>query len=321
MRRCLFLALAFAAVVSASSARAEDAGVEALLARGVALREQGKDEEALGVFREAHAKSPSGRARAQVALAEQALGMWVAAEADLLAALASSETWIERHRAALDGALGVVRRHLANLELRGTEDADIYVDGARIGVGTGPFRVESGSRRLEVRAKGFHPTARTIDVPPGGVARETITLVREVSPDASAASRPLPATPGDDRGATQRLVGWVLGGSGVGLAAFGAVGLVVRQGIVDDYNTACPGVGVAQSPECESKADSARTWRALSIGALIVGGVAIAGGAVVVLTAPRSGASARAEGAVRIALRCAPSATVDRAMVGCAGTF
>lgn len=73
----------------------DDPDAEALINRGIELREHGKDDEALGVFKKAFAKSPTPRARAQVALAEQALGLWTAAESDLASCLAAADdAWI-----------------------------------------------------------------------------------------------------------------------------------------------------------------------------------------------------------------------------------
>ena len=61
--------------------------------------------------------------------------MWVSAETDLVAALATdSDAWITKNRAALDGALGVIRRHIGSLEVRGADGAEILVDGAPVGV-------------------------------------------------------------------------------------------------------------------------------------------------------------------------------------------
>ena len=159
-------------VLLAGVARADPASdAEALISRGLELREKKKDDEALALFRQAQKTAPSPRARAQVALAEQALGMWVPAESDLTAALATeSDPWISKNRAALDGALGVIRKHIGSLEVRGAEKAEVFVDGHRIGTGAGPYRVEAGRRTLEIRQPGFQATSRTVELPAGGTA-------------------------------------------------------------------------------------------------------------------------------------------------------
>jgi hypothetical protein len=296
--RFVLVVMAFACALLGSSgvARADASSeAEALITKGVELREKGRDEEALGVFKQALAKSPTARARAQVALAEQALGMWVQAEADLTTALAMEDAWITKNRGALETALGVVRKHLGSLEVRGAENAEIYLDGARLGAGAGPFRAEAGKRQLEVRSTGFHSTTRSVEIPAGGVARETVTLVAN-QPASSASGSPIRnedngakhETTEEDPGHGQRVLGWVFVGGGAALLATGVAGLLVRKGIVDDYNRACPGLGVAQPASCDDQVSSARTWLTVSIITLVGGSVAVGGGAVLVATAPSS---------------------------------
>lgn len=300
-------------IAAADVARADDPEAEAMIAKGVELREKGKDDEALAVFKKAYAKAPTPRARAQVALAEQALGMWVAAEADLAAALAAdSDPWITKNRAALEGALGVIRRHVGTLEVRGADGAEVRVDGAVVGIASAgaSFRVEAGRRTLEIRSKGSHPSTRAIEVPAGGVARETVTLVAVSHDDGGAA----PAggivrirESDDDPGRGQRLLGWAFVGTGGALLATGGVGLLIRKGIVDDYNANCPGLGAAQPAGCDDKVESARTWLTVSIVSLVAGGVFALGGVALMVTAP-SGDRAKST-----AIRCS--------FGGCAGTF
>jgi hypothetical protein len=316
-RSVLVLSLA-ACLATANVARADE-DAEALITKGVELREKGKDEEALVLFKKAYAKTPSPRARAQVALAEQALGMWVAAETDLVAALATeSDAWITKNRAALDGALGVIRRHIGSLEVRGADGAEVLVDGAPVGVASpgASFRVEAGKRTIEVRSKGHHPTTRSVEVPAGGVARETISLVAIANADGSSASGGGSGSGGgtirvgdDDPGRGQRLLGWAFIGTGGALLATGAVGLLIRKSIVDDYNTNCPGLGAAQPAGCDDKVESSRTWNTVSIVSLVAGGVFAIGGIALMVTAP----SAPSKSASFRSLECS--------FGGCRGTF
>ena len=306
---------------------ADAADADTLIARGIDLREHGKDDEALAVFKKALAKTPSPRARAQVALAEQALGLWIAAESDLLLALAAdSDPWIAKNRAAIEGALAVVRRHLGSLEVRGTDGAEVVLDGVRLGTlpAAAPFRVEAGKRTLELRAKGFHPTTRSIEVPAGGVARETVALVAQ-SPDSSgamatsngeAAGGGRDAERGDP-GKAQRVLGFALAGTGVVPVATGIVGIFVRKGIVDDYNIQCPGLGATQPAGCDDKIASARTWLTVSIISLVAGGAFVVGGLTIVATAPHRPAIATRG----LRLACAPSSMLSGASLTCAGSF
>lgn len=305
-------------------ARADD-DAETLIARGVELREKGRDEEALVLFKKAFAQTPSPRARAQVALAEQALGMWVAAETDLVAALAAeADPWIAKNRAALDGALGVIRRHIGSLEVRGADGAEILVDGVAVGVAVpgASFRVEAGRRTIEVRSKGHHATTRAVEVPAGGVARETVSLVAVSTDDPNAGNGTVRAGGGagrvdDDPGRAQRVLGWAFVGVGGALLATGAVGLLIRKNIVDDYNANCPGLGAAQPADCEDKVDSSRTWNTVSIVSLVAGGVFAVGGIALMVTAP----SAPAKSASAPSTSAPSFRTIRCSFVGCAGTF
>jgi len=336
--------VSLASLVALGSGRAwagpEESEADALITRGIELREHGKDDEALSVFKRALDKAPSPRARAQVGLAEQALGLWVAAEADIVAALVvQSDPWIARNRAPLEGALAVIRRHLGSLEVRGTPDgAEVVLDGVALGTlpAAAPFRVEAGRRTLELRAKGYHSTARTIEVPAGGVSRETMSLVA-IAPEPPSGG----GTDGrggggggggdGDGGHTQRLLGWTLVGTGGALVVTGGVGLIVRKGIVDDYNVQCPGLGAAQPPTCDSKIDAARTWLTISIVSFVAGGVFVVGGLALAATAPSGsrgrttqldgpGARTRTSAPVR-GLSCAPSPLPGGAGAFCAAVF
>jgi len=325
-------------VLSAGSGRAlaapENAEAEALINRGIDLREHGKDDEALAVFKQALAKSPSPRARAQVGLAEQALGLWTPAESDLAACLAAGDDpWITKNRGALEGALAVVRRHLGSLEIRGTDGAEVLLDGVRLGTlpAAAPFRVEAGRRTLELRAKGFHPSARNVEIGAGTVTRETVMLVAlapDAAGDANANGQPgarasgpaAPSGPGADAdpGKGQRLLGWAFAATGGALLVTGGVAFLVRKGIIDDYNNNCPGLGVNQPADCEGKIESARTWLTVAIVSLVGGGVFAIGGLTVVATAPRSSSVASASG---LRIGCAPASLGDGATLTCAGSF
>ena len=321
----IVLAASLCALPRTALADPAQAEAEALIAKGIDLREHGKDDEALALFKQALAKSPSPRARAQVGVAEQALGLWVAAEADLVLALSAvDDAWIAKNRGALEGALATIRRRLGTLEVRGTDGADVMLDGVRLGVlpATAPFRVEAGRRTLEIRKDGFHPTTRSLEIPAGGVARETVTLVA-VTPETvakpgggpGAAGGPVPAGP--DPGRSQRLLGWVFTGAGVALMATGGIGFLVRKGYVDDYNIRCPGVGADQSPECADKADSSKTWLTISIITLVGGGIFTVGGLTLVATAP----SREAKAPAKVRFACAPSVFGGGGSLGCAGSF
>src|SRR5262249_29627013 len=210
--------LGLAAFASPAAPGEPNAGIE----HGVALREQGHDEEALAEFRKAYAMAPTPRASAQMGLAEQALGLWVAAEEHVREALKSAgDPWIQKNRAVLEQSLRAIDQHLGTLEVRGLAGAELFVDGARVGqlpLERG-LRIEAGHRTLEVRALGFQSTSRTIIVSPGETARETIelrpnpvALAPGVGGEPSTQANEPRTHEGREHASngTQRTVGWVL---------------------------------------------------------------------------------------------------------------
>lgn len=175
--------LLLAALVGCASgpSPAVDGEVEALLRRGVEQRSAGQDAEALETFRAARARSTAPRVTAQLALALQANGRWVEAEAQMeLALRATEDPWVTRHRAVLEEARREIARHVGALFVGGNVDgAEVRVDGA--GVASlpmrEPVRVTAGSAVLEVRAAGYAPVSRRIDVRPRAITREVVRLL------------------------------------------------------------------------------------------------------------------------------------------------
>jgi hypothetical protein len=107
--------------LAGAASAAEPDPVEAAIHRGVELRRRGDDAQALLEFTKAYDASRSPKALAQIGLAEQALGRWVAAETHLLGALdAKGEPWIEKNRPALQSAVETVSKHLGSLEVLGS---------------------------------------------------------------------------------------------------------------------------------------------------------------------------------------------------------
>jgi PEGA domain-containing protein len=244
------LALASAARTACAATDAEE--TERLIGEGVALRQQAKDAEALADFTRAFELTHDPRARAQMGLAEEALGQWVLAETHLEEALAADSAWITRHRGDLTGALEDIRGHLGSLEvLEGTAGAEVLVNGRIVGHMplAKPLRVPAGTVALEVRAPGFVPVARSVNVPANGVARETVGLARDEAWRAPAAPRsdeavaPIAATGPAPAAMSstdwRRAAAWAAAG---GAAASLTVGIVFTTRVysyADKFNHSC----------------------------------------------------------------------------------
>jgi len=227
---------------------------EAAIRRGVDLRRQGQDDQALQEFKKAYELSPSPRALAQMGLAEQALGRWVEAETHLEAALGTpTDPWIQKTGAILRGALEKVAGHLGSVQVLGEPvGAEVLIHGnvvGRLPMMT-PARVPIGEAQIEVRHPGFRASSRVVSVSAGELSRETIVLVRPIStvpnlPPATrsemTADRPLP--PVLESGATdvpasrgRRPAVWVAAGLGVAGIAVGVVETFIAVQRSKDFN-------------------------------------------------------------------------------------
>lgn len=175
--------VAFLVLGGNGNVRAED--VDAIVKHGIELRRKGLDAEALAEFQRALSIERVPRVQAQAALAEQALGLWEPAEADLLDAVAhGDDPWIHLNRPTLDKALAVIQSHLGTLEIWGSPaGAEITVNAKRVGVIplAKPVRVAGESVLLTVRAEGYLPVSRSIRVPTRETVREHVELI--ASPD------------------------------------------------------------------------------------------------------------------------------------------
>jgi hypothetical protein len=202
MRRGTVVGLLLLTVSAASPARAQPPDAAALVKHGLALRRERRDAEALDEFRHAYAVDPAPRTLAQIALAEQALGRWVDAEADLKAALrAADDPWIASNRRVLETGLTAIRGHVGSLDVEAdVAGAELWVNGTRVGVLplAAPLRVEAGSVIVEVRATGYAAARRITSVDPGGSARESVHLV-PLAPPGPVVEAPAPSMPKDAR--------------------------------------------------------------------------------------------------------------------------
>jgi hypothetical protein len=172
------------------------ADAEDLAKQGLALRREGKDQEALPLFQEAARRDATPRALAQLGLCEQALGLWLAAETHIMTALENDQDpWIRKHEPALRESLVVVKEKLGAIEVWGTPaGARVSLDGQRVGnlPISQAIRVAEGRHVLMVEALGFLSDSRILNVRPGALTREHFGLASADVAGASPALSPLP---------------------------------------------------------------------------------------------------------------------------------
>jgi hypothetical protein len=221
MRSAFFLLLAGFVSLAGVSSTAFAQSSDALIREGLALRREGRDAEALDRFERAYSASQSPQALAQMALAEQALGRFVVAEVHLTEAMARrDDRWIATRTGQLQQALASIQAQLGTIELSGgTGGAEVYVDGELRGTmpGANILRVRAGSVALEVRAAGYLPVQRPVNVAAGGTVRETILLVAVADPGTPPQPQDPIVQPVQPSGGGGAHPDWVLFGIGVGL--------------------------------------------------------------------------------------------------------
>lgn len=276
---------------------------EAHIQKGVELRKQSRDAEALAEFQEAMKRSPSARAKAQVGLAQMAVGLFEAAEVTLSEVLASSsdEPWVSSRRAVLSDALTKIRSHLGTFNVSGEpKGATVEVNGTATCSLPCSVHVQAGEIVVRVLAPGFLPIMRKVSVEARSTSSQVFTLVRapndQVPIQVAANARVEESSPPISVGkAIPQEVGvgdatsrpprgsawpWITGGASVLALTFGTVEAVRWASKATDYNNLkdaggerlC-GVGAdsAGTGTCASLLSEGHTARALAIGGFVVG--------------------------------------------------
>jgi tetratricopeptide (TPR) repeat protein len=318
--------LAFLALGGTADAADETtADVPALVERGVALRKVGRDAEALELFRQAFAADRAPAILAQIGLAEQALGRYVAAETDLKAALSrADDSWIARNRASLEGALAVTATHLADIDVTtNVSGAELWINGARAAsLPAPPVRTAAGLAVIEVRAPGYEALRRTIELAPGARFREEMPLVPLAQaspcpaepgrPEATSAS-PVQAEPATRGGSTRRTLAWSLVAAGGVALAGGLVAQGIRESnaSVYDDDALCFFGALTRDQRCGRYRSAAEQAQVFAIVGYTLAGVALSTAAILFATAAPNPPQRKAQailtcnGLPPVALSCA----------------
>jgi hypothetical protein len=151
---------------------------EAEIRLGTELRHQNQDARALPHFDRAYQLSRNPRTAAQLGLVKMALGYCVDAERLLDEALAVPDhPWIARNVSALTQTRESARRNIGQVSVTGNPvGAQILVNGHPAGslpLGTA-LKLDRGPVEIEVRAAGYAPFTRSLNITAG--ARETIVV-------------------------------------------------------------------------------------------------------------------------------------------------
>jgi hypothetical protein len=311
---CIGLALGLFAPSALGQSRTADS-VDAHVKRGVELRRNGDDAAALTEFEQAHALEPSSRIRAQIGLALQALGRWRDAEEALLAALSDeSDPWVREHADLLRESMAAAQHHLAWLSVESNvAGAEIAVNGASAGTLPllHPLRVVAGATVLDVRARGYEPIRRTVDLAPSVRARESVVLV--ALPAIAAPERPA-AVAQPDTGASRRTAGWVTLAAGGVLATGGLFASAVSAVYAGIYNddSRCFVSPLTRDQRCGDDRGIARATLTTAVVAFSAAAIAMGTGVYLIATSSPKHATAPT---ASLACGAAPG------FFGCAGVF
>jgi hypothetical protein len=158
---------------------AAEPSADALIEQGLGLRRDGKPEQALEMFRQAHAVAPSPRTFGQMGLVETSLRRWVDGENHLAVSLANpDDRWVAKNRAFLDEALGLCRRHVGDLIVSGPAGAEVFVGGQSVGTlpAVPALRLAEGTVTVSASSSGSKPFERTVTIRPGARSPLAISL-------------------------------------------------------------------------------------------------------------------------------------------------
>jgi hypothetical protein len=324
---------------------------EALIKHGIELREKNDDEGALAEFQRAYRLSGSGRALAQVALAEQALGRWVDAQTNLTQALEhANDPWIARNEKLLRQALASIQGHTGLLEITGAvPGAEILINNEKVGTVPMPAAlVPAGTVALEVRARGYLPVVRTVIVPARGLARERVVLVAapavttidvpQSEEPSAATTTPAPppelstvpaattisTSPAREAGgpewSNRKRIGAGIAAGGAASLAAGIAFQIIREqraGAFNDNHCGVTGSLFTGPADCSSRYDGVQSAEKIAIAGFI--GAAVLGGVGTFLfLSGGNGASDGATASASAGLHCVPSGGWG---VACAARF
>jgi hypothetical protein len=330
------LACALASSAAHAQGASHKAAAEALFEEGRKLMAEGKVESACPKFADSQQLDPSSATLLNLANCYEKQGRTASAWATYkeAASLANANgrtdhlTVAQKRAEALGSKLSRVTVQVA----APADGLEIKRDGATVtraewGL---PIPVDPGGHTYEVTAPGKKPWSTSIRVAADASTTTLSVPALESQPVAvtpapppatdttpapitAAPQQPIPQDHADDAPQTQRTAGAIVAAFGVVGLGVGAVFAVSAKSKYDTSLDSCPNGKDLCSAAGVQQRDDARTAGNISTIAMTVGAVAVAGGAVLWLTAPKSSSSS--SGAEKIAARLGIAPTLGGAMI------
>ncbi|HWO14686.1 MAG TPA: PEGA domain-containing protein [Polyangiaceae bacterium] len=311
-------------------AAAEDAAVEALIQRGIQLRRDSADEEALNVFLEAEKQDPrSVRVLLHIVTAAQAAGKWLVADAYMKKVSAlENDPYYRRHADAIDVVRRAVAARVGTFQAQGEPDgASVRLDGQIIGTlpMKDPVSIEAGAYVMEVEKPGFYRLRRNVSITGGVLTREPVELNRaQARADLAAgggAAGAAEGPPPEPAWWQAPAVGWTMVGVGLASGITSGIAFAVRQDRVEQWNSdSCiPSnePSATREEQCGNYRDEAKTAETVGIITGITGAVITTLGVVQLLSLdPAEPTEDSAQGGLRVT-----SCGIGPLSLACQGRF
>ena len=281
---------------------------------------------ALKLFRQVGQVKLTPQVRYHIAACEENLGKMVAALGGYELALKHGQGMPEGFLAEVQQSIDYLRQRIPTVIVsrgEGAQAAAIELDGVQLGSKSIGIEVplDPGPHVLRATASGFRDFEETINVSEGDREEVTIDLV-PVPTAVAVAPPPPPPPPQEQPEKGYGALPFIVGGSGLALAAIGGVLLGVSQAKADEALTLCGGTDCTalgdDRPEdwydARAAFDSARTLETVGWVGIGVGVTALAAGTVLFFIDPgRKSEQAR--------LRVLPSAPAAHAGISLVGRF
>lgn len=343
MRRlltCASVSIALGVELLAGHAFAgNEAAAEALFNEGKKLAAQGRYAEACPKFAESNRLDRGAGTLIHLGdcyeRAKQLASAWATyKEASSAAQALGRKDW-EKLAAQRASALEPKLAHLTIKVDQPVEKLEVSRDGAPVSQASWgvPIPVDVGNHTIEATAPGFKAFKTSSSIARDG--QNIDVPIPKLEADASATGSTPPATtvatetsvapppPDADKqsGSNQRTIGFVVAGVGVAGVAVGAVTGLMAMGKSNDAKNSCASDGPCPSRAAVDASKSAKTLGLISTIGFAAGGVGLAAGAALILTAPSEAKTHANMKAGGVNMQIAPHASPSDIGVNLAGVF
>ena len=153
---------------------------------------------------------------------------------------------------------------------------------------------DAGTYDIRFSAPGYEPFVSHIELK--NSASAVVTIPRLVPLAAASGAEPPPVA---DDGSSQRTLAWIIGGTGAALLATAGVFAGLAVGKNNDSKSSCdPNDETRCGPTGVSQRDDAKTFANIATVATVIGGLGVAGGVALYVTAPSTEEQVIAHGAI-----------------------